>query len=174
GGQGLMRIGRIIAKAAIKDDKNTTWFPSYGAEVRGGTAFSFVRISHTLIASPLMERPDVAVILNQPSFDRFENQVKEAGLLIYNGDLVQRAPACASLQALKLPLNKIALECDNIKVANTVALGALCAARPQILKRECVIEVLKETFGRQDLVSQNIKAFYKGEKLVLSSREKQW
>ncbi|MBU1122500.1 MAG: 2-oxoacid:acceptor oxidoreductase family protein [Candidatus Omnitrophota bacterium] len=166
GGQGLMSVGKIIARAVIKDGKNTTWFPSYGAEVRGGTAHSFVRISDSIIASPLMKPPDIAVFLNQPSLDKFEKQIKSGGLLICNSDVLQREPVCDGVEIIKAPLNSIALECDNIKVANTVALGVLTAARPRILKRQIVIDVLKETFKRQDLVSQNIKAFYKGEKVV--------
>lgn len=161
-----MSLGRIIARALLKDGKNTTWFPSYGAEVRGGTAYSFVRASDTFIASPLIEKPNIAVILNQISLDKFEKGVKEGGLLIYNSDSIQREPLCENVEKIKLALNIAACECGSIKVANTVALGALTTLRPHVLKREIVMEVLKDTFRRQEILAQNLKAFCQGERLV--------
>lgn len=158
-----MSLGRIFAKIAMKDNKNTTYFPSYGAEVRGGTAHCFVRISSLPIASPFIEDLDIAVILNQPSLDKFQNRLKKGSLLIFNEDLKQGDVSCPGVEKVNLPLNQLALSCGSIKTANIVALGAVVSAKPNLFKREVVLGVIKETFGSKDILEQNMKAFYKGE-----------
>jgi 2-oxoglutarate ferredoxin oxidoreductase subunit gamma len=169
GGQGILSLGRILARIAMKEGKHTIWFPSYGAEVRGGTAHCFVRIADRPIASPFIEKADIAIIFNQPSFDKFEPRFKKRSLLIFNKDLSQKEIVRDDLQKLILPLNRIALECDNIKTANIVALGALSAKMPALFKREGAIEVLNETFKNKDILAQNVKAFCKGEKIDVKS-----
>lgn len=158
-----MSLGRIFAKIAMKDNKNTTYFPSYGAEVRGGTAHCFVRISSLPIASPFIEDLDIAVILNQPSLYKFQNRLKKGSLLIFNEDLKQGDVSCPGVEKVSLPLNQLALSCGSIKTANIVALGAVVSVKPNLFKREAVLDVIKETFGNKDILEQNMKAFYKGE-----------
>lgn len=167
GGQGIMSLGRILAKIAMKDNKNTTYFPSYGAEVRGGTAHCFVRISDLPIASPFIEDLDIAVILNQPSLDKFKNRLKKGSLLIFNEDLKQGDVSCPGVEKVSLPLNQLALACGSVKAANIAALGALVSAKPNLFKRELVLDVIKETFKGQEVIEQNIKAFCLGEKSTI-------
>ncbi len=89
GGQGLLSLGKVLAKAALNEGKYTTWFPSYGAEMRGGTAHCFVKISDSPIASPFIDYPNIAMIFNQPSLDKFKNKLKQANPLILNSDLIR-------------------------------------------------------------------------------------
>jgi 2-oxoglutarate ferredoxin oxidoreductase subunit gamma len=165
GGQGLMSLGKVLSKTAIKEGRYTSWFPSYGAEVRGGTAHCFVKIADVPIASPFIKQPDIGIFFNQPSLDRFEKHLKSGGLLILNTDLVNRRPSRKDIRVTEVALNKIALECGNIKVANTVALGVLVSLRPQLFKVSTVTEVLEDTFKKEELLSQNIAALNKGVEL---------
>ena len=165
GGQGLMSLGRVLAKIALRVNKHTTWFPSYGAEMRGGTAHCFVKISDSEIGSPFIEYPDIAVLLNQPSLNKFKNKLKKESLIILNSDLISSEPALGRVKKISLPLNKIALSCGDIKVANIVVLGLLSSLKPNLLKREVAVEILKEMFGYKGILDKNLKAFQKGEEL---------
>jgi len=165
GGQGLMSLGKAVATAAIKEGKFATYFPSYGPEVRGGTAYCFVRISDKSIASPLVDNPDVAILLNQQSIDKFKAMFSKKCLLILNSDLVKDKSQIKADKVISIPLNNIALECGNIKCANVVALGALINLKPGILKQSTIIEILKEVFhNNKELLEQNTKALHEGEK----------
>lgn len=166
GGQGLMSLGKILAKAAFKEDKEVTFFPCYGAEVRGGTAHCCVKISDEPISSPLLDSPQIAIILNQPSLDKFGERLKRNGLLILNSDLIQRKLPLKGIKVRAYPLNRIALECGGAKTANMVALGVLISLRPQLLNRGIITEVLEEIFRDKDTGKQNLKAFYKGESIA--------
>jgi len=165
GGQGLMRLGKIIAQAALYEGKDTVFFPSYGAEMRGGTAHCFVKISDHPIASPFVEHPDLAIIFNQPSLDKFKQRLKSS-LVIVNSDLAPRLEQSLAARTINLPLNKMALEGGNIKVANIIALGILAASRPKLLMRKTIISVLKETFKKKGSFEVNFKAFSLGEKQI--------
>ena len=164
GGQGLLRLGKILATAALRENKYTIWFPSYGGEVRGGTAHCFVKISDQQISSPFIEEPDIAVILNQPSLDKFGKKIKRGGLAILNSDLIEREILRKDIKKISLPLNKIALDCGNVKVANIVALGAISFLTPGFLKKETITAVLKEAFAnKKEVLDANLRAFRKGE-----------
>ncbi|MDD5584380.1 MAG: 2-oxoacid:acceptor oxidoreductase family protein [Candidatus Omnitrophica bacterium] len=162
GGQGVMSLGKALATAALSEGKYSLYFPSYGAEVRGGTAYCFVKIADTVVASPLIENPDIAIILNQPSLDKFEKGLKKGCLLIANADLITRKPVRGDIKAVLAPLNAIALECGNSKVANIAALGILITLIPGLLKKETIITLLKKTFSSGELLEQNIKALDRG------------
>ena len=160
-----MSLGKALATAAIKEGKFAIYFPSYGPEVRGGTAYCFVRISDSPIASPLIDSPDVAILLNQQSIDKFKSMFNKKCLLILNSDLVKDKSQIKAEEVISLPLNKIALECGTIKCANVVALGALLKLKPGILKQSTIVEILKEVFcNNKELLEQNVKALHKGEK----------
>jgi len=163
GGQGIMSSGKILARAAMKEDKHTTYFPSYGAEMRGGTAHCFVKISDSDIASPFIENPDIAVIFNQPSLERFGPRLKEEGLLVLNSDFIDDKECIKgrNVKEVSLAMSKAALECGSIKSANIIALGIVISLMPDIAKGDTIIEVLKETFSAKALES-NLKAFEKG------------
>ena len=164
GGQGLMSLGKLIARTAIEENKYTTWFPSYGAEMRGGTAHCFVKVSKKPIASPFIRKADIAILLNQPSLDKFSQRIKRGGILICNTDLCGQIPVRKDINIIKAPLNQMALECGNIKVANTVALGIVLGVVPGIFKRgtiESIIHCLFPT-SKKDVIQQNICALKKG------------
>ena len=172
GGQGVISLGKFLAKAALAEGKHTTYFPSYGAEMRGGTAHCCVKVSSSPIASPFYGHPDIALLLNQPSLDKFKKEVKNGGIVILNSDLISAKPSMDNIRVVSLPLNKIDLDCGNIKVANVVALGALLSLDPGIFKKETLANAVKETFNNQDTIDQNLKALNKGQALLAKGREK--
>ena len=172
GGQGIMSLGKFMAKAALKENKQTTYFPSYGAEMRGGTAHCCVKVSDSAITSPFFDSPDVALLFNQPSLDKFKKNIKKDGIVILNSDLISSNFSFDSDKIFRLPLNKIALDCGNIKVANVVALGALISLESSIFKKETLAKALKETFNNKDTLNQNLKALNKGYALLVKNKEK--
>ena len=165
GGQGMMILGKMLAKAAIIEGKYATFIPSYGAEMRGGTAHCIVKIADSSIASPFIDHPDVAIILNQPSLAKFKKNLKKGCIFICNSDLIENELNLQGLKEVKLPLNRIALDCGNLKVANTIVLGLILSLKPGLLKKKTIIKVLKETFLQKDTLNQNLKALDKGENL---------
>lgn len=164
GGQGLMLLGKIIAQAALREGKHVTWFPSYGAEMRGGTAHCYVKISEKEIASPLVDYPDVAIILNQPSFDKFKKKTAKAGLIILNTDLVRRVASADKKRYLQLPLNTAALECGDGKVVNSIVLGILISKK-RLFQEQTAVAVLKETFPVKAIQEVNLKGFHYGRRV---------
>ena len=130
GGQGVILAGKILALAGMSEDKNVSHIPSYGAEMRGGTANCSVIVSDEAVASPVIEHPDVVVALNKPSMTKFEQWLKPGGILIYNSSLIDTKPERADIKAIALPANDIAAECGNERGANMVALGCLAKAVP--------------------------------------------
>ena len=165
GGQGMVSLGKIIAKAALLEGKHIIGFPSYGAEMRGGTAHCFIKISDSLIASPFIDFSDIAIILNQPSLDKFKSKMKKGSLAILNSDLINNESLKSTIKKVSIPLNRISLECGSIKVANIVALGALTSICPDFLTKSSILEALKQAFGKKDIWEQNLKAFEKGQSI---------
>jgi len=161
GGQGVMSAGKFLAHAALHENKYSIFLPSYGAEVRGGTAYCSVKISDAPINSPLIDNPDIAIILNQPSLDRFEAQLPRGCLVIVNTDLTQRKVSRKDVTVIELPLNTLAIQCGNIKTANVIALGALLACKP-IFKKATLVGLIKEMLSSQDLIRQNLAALDSG------------
>lgn len=152
GGQGIMLMGRVLAEASLKDNKHITWLPCYGAEVRGGTAYCMVTISNQPISSPYIDKADSLIIMNEPSFKRFQDRLKHNGLLIIN--------------SLKYPFTDIALKLGNIKVANMVALGCYIAQK-KIVGENSVLKVIKEIAppDKRHLIDINKQALKEGIKL---------
>jgi len=162
GGQGIMLAGRIIAQAAVLEDKNVTYIRSYGAEMRGGTANCLVRVGNGEIASPVFEKASIAMIMNQPSLDRFKNKIERHGLLLINGSMVKSPPAGNDLNLKGLKLNELALELGSIKVANVIGLGLLIKQKP-FIRISSAEETLKGIFkNREDLLNINLKALRLG------------
>lgn len=125
GGQGIMLMGKLLAEVGMKEGYNVTWLPSYGAEVRGGTAHSMIHISTGKIASPTVSEPTTCVVMNKPSLVKFMNRVKKGGLLLINTSMVDKIVEKNAVRIVGLPLTQLASELGNIKVANMIALGAL-------------------------------------------------
>ncbi|MBU1870349.1 MAG: 2-oxoacid:acceptor oxidoreductase family protein [Candidatus Omnitrophica bacterium] len=164
GGQGVMLLGKVIAEAAMKENKFVTWLPCYGAEVRGGTAYCMVIVSNKGIGSPYVDKADSVIIMNSPSLAKFEGRLAKGGFLLINSSLVHAQIKTA--KAKSYPFTEIAQACGNIKTANMVALGALIAHR-NILKEKSCIEVMKEAASsvKKELIEINISALKEGIRL---------
>ncbi|MBU0629026.1 MAG: 2-oxoacid:acceptor oxidoreductase family protein [Nanoarchaeota archaeon] len=167
GGQGIILAGNVIAQAALAENKKVAAMVSYGAEVRGGTATCTVIISDEEIASPVVENPTSAIILNQPSLDKFEDDLVKGGLIVLNSSLVQREVIRKDLEVLKVPATGLANELGNPKVANLILIGAFIK-KTKILDINKVLEIIPQSFPKhkQDVVEINKKALLKGAELV--------
>ena len=130
GGQGTLFAGQLLTYAALDYDKVCTWIPSYGPEMRGGTAHCTVIISEEEIGSPLVRNPDAALAMNLPSLDKYEKLVKAGGVLIANSSLINREAVRTDITALNIPGNEIAEELGNSRITNMVMLGALLQLMP--------------------------------------------
>jgi 2-oxoglutarate ferredoxin oxidoreductase subunit gamma len=128
GGQGVLFAGMMLAYAGMADGHNVSWLPSYGPEMRGGTANVIVIISDEEIGAPVVKNPSVALVFNNPSMEKFEPLVKAGGLLIYNSSLIDLTPHRSDITCLAVPANDIAAELGDVKIANMVILGAMIAA----------------------------------------------
>ncbi len=128
GGQGALFAGQLLAYAALDSGLHVTWIPSYGVEMRGGTAHCTVVVSDEPIGSPLVHRPSSVVALNLPSFDKYEPLVKAGGLFVYNESLVPSRPARTDIRYVPVAANMIGEELGNVRQANVVLLGAYLAA----------------------------------------------
>ena len=133
GGQGVILAGKILALAGMSEDKYVSHIPSYGAEMRGGTANCSVIVSDDEVASPVIEHPDVVVALNLPSMVKFEPMLKKGGLLIYNSSLINEKPQRTDIRTIALPANELAEKCNNARGANMVVLGCLAKAVPGMI-----------------------------------------
>lgn len=165
GGQGIMLLGKVLAMAAMKEDKFVTWLPSYGAEVRGGTAYCMLIISDQEIGSPYVDKADTLIVMNAPSLKKFRARLEDKGLLIVNSSLAC-AEAAGKADILEFPFTGLAIELGNIKVANMVALGCFIS-RKKVISPESVEQVISEIAGesRKSLVEINKKALETGTKL---------
>jgi 2-oxoglutarate ferredoxin oxidoreductase subunit gamma len=132
GGQGVLFAGQLLAHAALDAGLQTTWFPSYGPEMRGGTANCTVVVADGPIGSPVVGRPQAAIVLNLPSLDRYEPLVAPGGLLVVNTSLVDRAVARDDLEVVAIPADDVAAELGHPKLTNVVLLGALLVRHPAL------------------------------------------
>lgn len=130
GGQGVLFAGQLLAYAGMDNGKHVTWIPSYGPEMRGGTANCTVIVSDEPVGAPVVAKPDVAVVLNLPSFEKYEGLVKPGGLLIINSSLIQAECLRDDIETAAVPANQIAEQLGSVKMMNMAAIGALLAKRP--------------------------------------------
>ena len=128
GGQGALFAGQLLAYAALEEDKHVTWIPSYGPEMRGGTAHCIVIISDEEIGSPIIRHPTSAMVLNNPSMDKYEALLKPGGVLVVNRSLITRSAQRQDITAIEVNANDLATEAGSAKMANVVLLGALLEA----------------------------------------------
>jgi len=163
GGQGIMLMGKLLSYAAMKKERFVTWMPSYGAEVRGGTAHSMVVVSGSSIASPVVREPSICVVMNSPSLQKFENKVKKGGLLVINKSLVEATSGRDDIDTLEIPVTDMASSLGNPRTANMIALGALLAKR-HILEVQSLIDSLKDVIpkSRKNMIPINEEAIKKG------------
>lgn len=144
GGQGVLLMGQILTYAGMLEEKRVSWIPSYGPEMRGGTANCSVIITDGATGSPMVDQPTAAVVLNLPSLDKFESTVQPNGVLIVNSSLIDKAVTRQDIKTYRVPVNDIATEMGNVKMANMVALGALIAATDAV-----ELEVLFNAFAKK-------------------------
>lgn len=164
GGQGVMSMGRLIAYTGMLEGKEVSWLPSYGPEMRGGTANCHVIVSDHPIGSPVISRDATALIaMNLPSMRKFEADLVPQGLLMINKSLIDVAPDREDLKVVDVPANQMALDLGNAKVANMVMLGAYLA-ESGLFALDSVFEALKKVFGpkKQTLLPLNRKALEEG------------
>ena len=170
GGQGIMVIGNILAYAAMKESKQVTYLPIYGVEMRGGTANCTVVISSQEIGSPIVGRPHTAIIMNLPSLIKYEPQVLPGGLLMYNSSLIEPSETSRKdIEIFPIPVNELAIQYGNPKLANIVALGAFVEKTKWVRMTslfESFEKVLDERYHR--LIPSNIKAIQIGAEFVQS------
>ena len=168
GGQGIIFMGKLFAAAGLSAGRNVTWMPSYGAEVRGGTAYSMVKISNKEIASPVITRPDVLIVMNEPSLIKYHDKLKEEGVLVSNKSLISESPKRNSARGIRIvnvPMTDLATKLGNVKCANMIAVGALIKRSKMITLRN-VMTALKEAFkGKEELFLLNKKAVEMGYRL---------
>ena len=167
GGQGVMLMGQVLATAAMIEDKHSTWLPSYGPEMRGGTANCTVVISEEMIGSPIADTPNSVIAMNIPSLLKFEEKLSPEGLLIINTSVVDREPSRKDIQVAKIDANKIAEDIGNLRVANMVILGAY-VEKTEIISMESIEKAFerKLTGKKAKLIDMNIKAVKAGMKAV--------
>ncbi len=163
GGQGVLSTGQILAQAAMLQGRFVTYLPSYGAEVRGGTANCTVTISDEEIASPIASEPEFVVALNQPSFSRFQNLLHSGGFLLYNSSLVEPSFVRGDIETRGVPITELARQIGNVKVANMIMLGAFIAVS-SLLSFDRMLKHLPDILGagKAKLLKANQEAFERG------------
>ncbi|NOY50209.1 MAG: 2-oxoglutarate ferredoxin oxidoreductase subunit gamma [Chlorobi bacterium] len=168
GGQGVLSMGKILAYSGIMQDQEVSWMPSYGPEMRGGTANVTVIVSDERISSPTLSFFDTAVILNQQSMDKFEETVKPGGVLLYDPNGISKHPTRTDITIYKIEGARLAAEMGNTKIFNMVVLGAYLKVKP-IVKLENVIKGLKKSLPERyhKLIPLNEDAITMGMKNVV-------
>jgi len=164
GGQGVILLGKIICLAAMGEGKHVSHIPAYGAEMRGGTANCSVVVSDSEIASPLVPRPSVCIVLNTPSLIKFQPIVREGGLLIWNTSLIDMKPDRRDIEILPVSANELAEAAGSYKAANMAALGALLKRRPAVASLDAVAACLDQAVSarHRELNEINRRALAKG------------
>jgi 2-oxoglutarate ferredoxin oxidoreductase subunit gamma len=163
GGQGALTIGKFLAKAGMQEGMNVSWLPSYGPEMRGGTANVSTVISTEAIASPLVTHPDILIALNQPSIDKFGPNIKPGGLMIANLDMCPHKLDREDIDVIYAPMSTIAKEIGSQKVLNMVAIGVVIGKK-NLVKYETLEKDLTEFLKKRnpELLKANLKAISKG------------
>lgn len=163
GGQGVMSMGQLIAYAGMNEGKYVSWLPSYGPEQRGGTANCAVVVSGEQVGSPLVSQPTTAIVLNNPSFEKFEPTVRSGGLLIVNASLISKLSERTDINVMNIRATEIANELGNPKIANMILLGAFLEITG-ILSDDSILEALKKVLSpeKHSLLDINKRALERG------------
>lgn len=163
GGQGALFAGQVLAEAAMHEGKHVTWLPSYGPEMRGGTAHCIVTISNEMIGSPIVQNPRVVLALNQPSLDKYEALIAEGGMLIWNQSLIEPGPTRADLVSVPVAASEIAERLGSPQMANVVLAGALLGAHP-VLELDSFLSALEAKLPakHRELLGPNKEAIRAG------------
>lgn len=167
GGQGVLSMGKILAYSGLMENKEVSWMPAYGPEQRGGTANVTVIVSDKRISSPILSQYDTAIILNQPSLEKFESKVKPGGVLMYDGYGITNPPTRTDIQIYRIDAMDAAAEMGNAKAFNMIVLGGLLKLHP-IVSIESVVKALRKTLPERHhhLIPMNEEAIRKGMKII--------
>lgn len=167
GGQGVLSMGKILAYAGLLEGKEVSWMPSYGPEQRGGTANVTVILSDERISSPLLNQYDIAIILNQPSMDKFEDKIKPGGILIYDGYGIHTLTNRTDITIYRVDAMDTATEMKNEKAFNMLILGGLLQVQP-LVQIENVLLGLKKSLPERHhhLLPMNEAAIHKGMEII--------
>ena len=168
GGQGVLSMGKILAYSGLMENKEITWMPAYGPEQRGGTANVTVIISDERISSPILSKYDVAIVLNQPSLDKFEPKVKPGGILIYDGYGVMNPPTRKDITVYRVNAMDKAAEMKNAKVFNMIVLGGLLKVCP-VVSTDGLKKALYKSLPERhhNLIPLNMQAVEEGMKIIV-------
>jgi 2-oxoisovalerate ferredoxin oxidoreductase beta subunit len=165
GGQGVLSLGVALAQSAMLQNYKVSWIPSYGPEMRGGTANCMVQMKHKDIGSPVVSRPDVLIAFNRPSLEKFQHDVKPGGLIIHDSSLIDIKPERDDVTVLPLPATKLADELGNTRVANMVTVGAFLELTG-LLDKQAVVQAMPVFISRERLIPLNEKAVEKGMEFI--------
>ncbi len=169
GGQGVMIMGQILAQAAINEGFEVVWIPSYGPEMRGGTAYCTVVISDRPIGSPIIRNPKHLVAMNRPSLEKFAPTVRAGGVIFINRSLISVDAGRDDVDIISVPIIEIAKELGNVRAANIVALSAF-VARSRIVKFDSLAEAVLAKFAQKEkFIPLNKKALEAGRKAALDT-----
>ncbi len=167
GGQGVLSMGMTLAYAGMLEDKEISWMPSYGPEMRGGTANCIAILSDNKISSPIITYFDSAIVLNQPSMEKFESKVKPGGLLIYESTNILKPSTRTDIEIIGIPAATEAVKMNNSKILNMIMLGAYLERKP-VVKNQSIIDALKKVLPERyhNLLPINKAALDRGAELV--------
>jgi 2-oxoglutarate ferredoxin oxidoreductase subunit gamma len=167
GGQGILSMGKIIAYSGLMEDMEVSWMPSYGPEMRGGTANVIVILSNERISSPIIRHFDIGIILNQQSLDKFESSVKPGGILIYDSNGIKKHPVRKDISIYRIDAAEEASKMKNPKTFNMIVLGGFLKVKP-VLRFENVIKGLKKSLPERyhSLIPENEKALLRGREII--------
>ena len=167
GGQGVLSMGKILAYSGIMQDKEVSWFPSYGPEMRGGTANVTVIISDERVSSPVLNDYDTAILLNQQSLDKFESKIKKGGLLLYDGNGITRHPERTDIQIYRVDAADEAAKMSTTRTFNMIVLGAYLKIK-SLLEMNNINKGLKKSLPARyhHLIPVNEEAIHRGMKIV--------
>lgn len=160
GGQGILSMGKFLAYAGMDANMNVSWLPSYGPEMRGGTANCSVILSDEPVGSPIVTKATSVVVMNRPSLDKFEQILVPGGLLIIDCDLIDKIPERKDIDVIRIPSQSIAEKISSKTIANMVLLGAL-TAKTKIVSMDTLLGALK-VHGKEKFYESNKKALEKG------------
>jgi len=172
GGQGVLSLGMTLAYGGMLEEKEISWMPSYGPEMRGGTANCITILSSKKISSPIISQFDSAIILNQPSMDKFAEKVKPGGLLLYESGNIFKPSTRTDIEIIGIPATTEASKMKNAKIMNMIMLGAYLKLKP-VVKKESVLEALKKVLPEKyhHLLPVNKQALETGELLIRQLKE---
>lgn len=171
GGQGVLSMGKILAYSGLMEEKEVTWMPAYGPEQRGGTANVTVIVSDERISSPILSKYDVAIVLNQPSLDKFQPKIKPGGILIYDGNGIVNPPSRTDIQVYRINAMEQAAEMKNAKVFNMIVLGGLLKVCP-VVSTDGLQKALYKSLPERHhhMIPLNMQAVDMGMKLIAKQR----